>query len=57
MVHYSVSYTVKIFLVTSTIFWSSQLHAYCVRDITKLQNNASQLNQNLTVVEKLLSQI
>ena len=38
--------------VTSTIFWSSQLHACCVCDT--LQNFSFLLNQSLSVIEKLL---
>ena len=38
--------------VTSTIFWSSQLHACCVRDTLQTSRDASNLNQS--VVEKLL---
>ena len=41
--------------VTSTIFWSSQLHACCVHDT--LQNFKRMLPICLSVVEKLLSQI
>ena len=44
--------------VTSTIFWSSQVHACCVHDtLKKLQKNASYLNQSLCILEKLLSQL
>ena len=39
---------------TSTIFWSSQLHACCVRDTLQTSRNASNLIESLNVVEKLL---
>ena len=38
--------------VTSTFFWSSQLHACCVRDMLQASRDASNLIQS--VVEKLL---
>ena len=41
--------------VTSAIFWSSQLHAYCVCDKLQTSRNASiELNQSLSAVEKVL---
>ena len=40
--------------VTSTEFWSSQLHACCVRDMLQTSKDASNLIQSLSVVEKLL---
>ena len=39
---------------TSTIFWSSQLHACCVCDTLQTSRNCSNLMQSLDVVEKLL---
>ena len=42
----------KNILVTSTIFWSSQLHDCCVRDTLQTSKDASNLIQS--VVEKLL---
>ena len=39
--------------VTSTIFWSFQLHACCVRDTLQTSRNASNLIESLNVVEKL----
>ena len=43
--------------VTSTIFWSSQLHACCVHDTLQTSEDASNLNQSLRVIEKLLPQL
>ena len=40
--------------VTSTILWSSQLHACCVRDMLQTSRNASNLVESLWVVETLL---
>ena len=40
--------------VTSTIFWSSQLHACCVRDTLQTSRDASNLIESLSVVETLL---
>ena len=40
--------------VTSTIFWSSQLHACCVCDVFQTSMDASNLVESLSVVEKLL---
>ena len=37
-----------------TMFWSSQLHACCVRDMLQTSRDASNLNQSLSDVEKLL---
>ena len=39
--------------VTSTIFWSSQLHACCVLDMLQTSRNASNLIENLSVVDML----
>ena len=44
--------------VTSTLFWTSQLHTCCVRDtLHNFKRDASYLNQSLSVLEKLLSQL
>ena len=44
--------------VTSTLFWSSQLHACCVDDtLHNFKRDGSYLNQSLSVLEKLLSQL
>ena len=40
--------------VTSTILWSSQLHACCVRDTLHTSRDASNLIESLSVVETLL---
>ena len=40
--------------VTSTILWSSQLHACCVRDTLQTSRDASNLIESLSVVEMLL---
>ena len=40
--------------VTSTIFWSSQLHACCVCDTLQTSRKATNLILNQSVVEKLL---
>ena len=40
--------------VTSTIFWSSQLHVCCVRDTLQTSRDASNLVESLSVVETLL---
>ena len=40
--------------VTSTILWSSQLHAWCVRDTLQTSRDASNLIESLSVVETLL---
>ena len=40
--------------VTSTIFWSSQLHACCVHDTLQTSKDASNLTESLSVVETLL---
>ena len=40
--------------VTSTIFWSSQLHACCVHDTLQSSTDASNLIESLSVVETLL---
>ena len=39
------------------MFWSSQLHACCMRDTLQNFKDASYLNQSLNVVEKLLPQV
>ena len=44
--------------VTSTLFWSSQLHACCVHDtLHNFKRDGSYLNQSLSVLEKLPSQL
>ena len=40
--------------VTSTIFWSSQLHACCVCDMLQTSRDASNLVESFRVVETLL---
>ena len=40
--------------VTSTIFWSSQLHPCCVRDTLQTSRETTNLILNQSVVEKLL---
>ena len=40
--------------VTSTILWSSQLHACCVRDTLQTSRDASNLIESKSVVETLL---
>ena len=40
--------------VTSTIFWSFQLHACCLRDMLQTSRDASNLIESLRVVETLL---
>ena len=46
-------YTVKTFWVTSTLFWSSQLHACCVCDTLQTSRDAFNLIESVSVVETL----
>ena len=45
---------VKNAMFSITMFWSSQLHACCVRDTLQTSRDAFNLNQSLSDVEKLL---
>ena len=46
--------TVKVLGLLQPYFWSSQLHACCVRDTLQTSRDTSNSNQSLSVVEKLL---
>ena len=54
ILQYIARFQCKNIWVTSTIFWSCQLHACCVCDMLQTSRDASNLMQSLNVVEKLL---